>query len=104
MRTANENLRAEFRAALEGLQTSGENLRSELRTAIALLQAADESLRLEMRTANENLRAEFRSQIKAAFEEERADRRASELRSTQWIVGAIFAAVTLGVAAIKLIP
>ena len=103
--------REEFRAAIEGLQASvaglrdsDESLRSEMRTA-------DESLRSEMRTAfaallasDESIKAELRAEIRATFLEERAERQASELRNTRWIIGAIFAAMTIGIAAMKLIP
>lgn len=111
LKASDENIRRELRAAVEGLQSSNESSRAEMRTAVAGLQAAvealrvsDESIRSEMRTANENLRMELRAEIRASFEQERAERRESEIRNTRWIVGAIFAAVTLGVAAIKLIP
>ena len=52
----------------------------------------------------DSLRAEMRAEIRAAVEAERADRRESEIRNTRWIIGAIFAAATLVVAATKLIP
>ncbi len=90
MRASDESLRAEMRA-------SDESLRAEMR-------ASDESLRAEMRASDESLRAEMRAEIRAAFAEEKAERRESEIRNTRWIVGAIFAAATLSVAAIKLIP
>ena len=79
------------------MRASDESLRAEMR-------ASDESLRAEMRASDNSLRAEMRAEIRAAFAEEKAERRESEIRNTRWIVGAIFAAATLAVAAIKLIP
>ena len=45
----------------------------------------------------------MRAEIRAAFQEDRADRRAAETRNTRWIIGAIFAAATLIIAATSLI-
>lgn len=50
--------------------------------------------------SNESIKTEFWDEIRAIHQEERDEK----WRYTQWIIGAIFAAMIIGVAAMKLIP
>ena len=94
---SDESLRTELR-------TANENLRSEMQTAVAALLASDESIKAELRAEIRAAVLEERADRQAAVLEERAERQAAELRNTRWIIGAIFAAMTIGIAVIKLLP
>ena len=111
MLAAVDGVRSEMRTVIDGVRsgerTPGDILRSEIRIDGAILRLemriATEILRWEMRTAGEILRAELKAEIRAAFQEERADRRAAETRNTRWVIGAIFAAAALIIAAIQVL-
>lgn len=77
---------------------------NELVPAVRMLLAGHsggwERGQMEMRTDDENSHAEFLAELRASAQDERAEK----WRNTQWIIGAIFAATALWVAAVKLLP
>ena len=99
--------REEMQAHMAAMLAAVDGVRSEMRTVIAGVRSGEltpgEILGLEIRIAGEILLWELKAEIRAAFQEERADRRAAETRNTRWVIGAIFAAAALIIAATQVL-
>ncbi len=75
-----------------------------LEERVSRLEGAFEQLPGRIDALENSLRAEIRAAIAASENGLRAEMKAMELRITLWLGGYVFAAVGLGIAAMKLLP